>query len=67
MSSWLALRIYKSSHSNPIWAIVDKKPVRASKRSAEWCLKSVEQCWKQKEEEKMAFVLNPFEIQKFCA
>ena len=49
MSSWLALRIYKSSHSNPIWAIVDKKPVRASKRSAEWCLKSVEQCWKQKE------------------
>jgi len=23
--------------------------VRASRRSAEWCLKSVDQCWSQKE------------------
>lgn len=47
-SSWVALRILGSSHTNPIWVIVDDKPVRASKKSAEWCLKSVEQCWKQK-------------------
>ena len=29
-------------------AAADDKPVRASKRSAEWCLKSVEKCWKEK-------------------
>jgi hypothetical protein len=27
---------------------VDKKPIRV-KRSLEWCLKSVDQCWSQKE------------------
>ncbi len=47
-SSWVALRIYPSSHTNPIWVVVDGKPVRASKKSAEWCLKSVDQCWTQK-------------------
>jgi hypothetical protein len=25
------------------------KPIRASRRSAEWCLKSVDQCWSQKQ------------------
>jgi hypothetical protein len=48
-SSWVALRIYPSSHSNPIWISVAGKPTRASKKSAEWCLKSVDQCWSQKE------------------
>jgi hypothetical protein len=28
---------------------VGDKPVRASKRSIQWCLDSVEQCWKNKE------------------
>ena len=64
-SSWLALRIYKSSHSNPIWVLVDGKPVRASKRSAEWCLKSVDQCWDQKERfianDEMADALSAYE------
>ena len=27
---------------------VDGKPIRASRRSIEWCLKSVDQCWSQK-------------------
>jgi hypothetical protein len=36
-SSWFALRIYQTSHTNPVFVIVDGKPVRASKRSAEWC------------------------------
>ena len=47
-SSWVALRILKSSHTNPIFALVDGKPIRASKKSAEWCLKGVDQCWSQK-------------------
>jgi hypothetical protein len=29
--------------------LVAGKPVRASRRSAEWCLKGVDQCWSQKE------------------
>ena len=48
-SSWLAVRILPSSHTNPIWVLVAGKPVRASRRSAEWCLKGVDQCWSQKE------------------
>jgi hypothetical protein len=48
-SSWLAVRILPSSHTNPIWVVVAGKPVRASRRSAEWCLKGVDQCWSQKE------------------
>lgn len=47
-SSWVALRIYPSAHTNPIWVTVGGKPVRASKKSAEWCLKGVDQCWSQK-------------------
>lgn len=48
-SSWVALRILPSSHSNPFFVLVDGKPIRASKRSAEWCLKGVDQCWSQKQ------------------
>jgi hypothetical protein len=48
-SSWVALRIYPSSHTNPVFVLVGGKPIRASKKSAEWCLKSVDQCWSQKE------------------
>jgi hypothetical protein len=48
-SSWLAVRILPSSHTNPIWVLVGGKSVRASRRSAAWCLKGVDQCWSQKE------------------
>lgn len=48
-SSWVAARILPSSHTNPVWVLIGNKPVRASKRSAEWCLKGVDVCWKQKE------------------
>jgi len=48
-SGWVALRIFPSSHSNPIFVIVDDKPIRASRRSAQWCLDGVDQCWKSKE------------------
>jgi hypothetical protein len=47
-SSWVALRILPSSHTNPIFVVVGGKPIRASKRSVDWCLQSVDQCWAQK-------------------
>ncbi len=47
-SSWVAVRVYPSSHTNPVFVVVDNKPIRASKRSAQWCLDSVEKCWEQK-------------------
>lgn len=49
-SSWVALRILPSSHTNPIWVIVGDKPVRASRRSLEWCLNGLEECWRQKKQ-----------------
>ncbi len=47
-SSWVAARIIPAAHTNPVFVIVDGKPIRASRRSAEWALKSVNQCWTQK-------------------
>ena len=47
-SSWIAARIPMSSHTNPIFATVSGEPVKASRRSAEWCLAAVDQCWSQK-------------------
>jgi hypothetical protein len=47
-SSWVAARILPAAHTNPVFVIVDGKPIRASRRSAEWALKSVNQCWTQK-------------------
>ena len=47
-SSWIALRILGSAHTNPIFVLVGSRPIRASKKSVEWCLKGVDQCWSQK-------------------
>lgn len=47
-SSWVALRIFPSSHTNPVFVEVGGKPIRASRRSARWCLESVDVCWDQK-------------------
>jgi len=47
-SSWVAVRVVPSGHTNPFFAIVDGKPIRANKASAQWCLAGVEQCWKMK-------------------
>jgi hypothetical protein len=47
-SSWVALRILPSSHTNPVFVVVGDKPIRASRRSAEWCIKAVENCYKEK-------------------
>ncbi len=49
-SSWVCLRILPSSHTNPVFVLVSGKPIRASKRSAEWCLKGIDRCWVQKKD-----------------
>jgi hypothetical protein len=48
-SSWVAVRVLPSSHTNPVFVIVGDKPIRASRRSAQWCLRAIDQCWSQKE------------------
>jgi hypothetical protein len=50
-SSWVCLRIFPSSHTNPVFVLVDDKPIRASKKSAEWCARAVDQCWQQKKKQ----------------
>lgn len=46
-SSWIALRILPSSHTNPIWVTVDDKPV-LSRSSAKWLREAVDVCYRQK-------------------
>ena len=48
-SGWVALRIFPSCHTNPIFVEVEGEPIRASKRSAQWCLEAIDVCWSQKE------------------
>jgi hypothetical protein len=48
-SSWVAVRIFPSCHTNPIFVQVKGEPIRASKRSAQWCLDAIDVCWTQKE------------------
>jgi hypothetical protein len=50
ISSWVALRIFPSCHTNPVFVEVDGAPIRASKRSAQWCLEAVDVCWESKVE-----------------
>ena len=47
-SSWIAARILPSAHTNPVFALVGGKPIRASRESVQWCLSAVNQCWTQK-------------------
>ena len=47
-SCWMALRIYPSAHTNPVFIIVDNKPIHV-KKSAAWCRQAVDQCWKMKQ------------------
>jgi hypothetical protein len=47
-SSWIAIRIFPAAHTNPIFVELDGAPIRASKRSARWCLDSVDRCWASK-------------------
>jgi hypothetical protein len=47
-SSWIALRVYPSSHTNPVFVILDGQPIHVE-QSAQWCRKAVDQCWKMKQ------------------
>lgn len=47
-SAWVALRIFPSAHTNPVFIQVGGKPIHVL-RSAEWCRAAVDQCWKMKE------------------
>jgi hypothetical protein len=47
-SSWVAMRILPAAHTNPIFVIVGKKPICASRASAQWDLDAVHQAWTQK-------------------
>ena len=47
-SSWVAVRVFPNAHTNPIFVSVAGKPIRASRRSAEWLRRGVDQCWKVK-------------------
>ena len=47
-SSWVAARILPSAHTNPVFVEVAGRPVRASRRSARWCLEAVDTCWESK-------------------
>jgi hypothetical protein len=40
-SSWLAIRMMGAGHSNPVYVIVDSKPIRASRSSVEWSMRTV--------------------------
>jgi hypothetical protein len=44
-SSWLALRILPSSHSAPIYVHLMGRPIRASRRSAQWCIDCLDMTW----------------------
>jgi hypothetical protein len=47
-SSWVCLRVLPSSHTNPVFVLVDGAPIRVSKQSVRWCLDSIDRCWQQK-------------------
>ncbi len=48
-SSWVAVRIFPTVHTNPVFVEVAGKPIRANRRSAEWCREAVDVCWKAKQ------------------
>lgn len=45
-SSWVALRQFPQMHTNPVNVLVKGEPIRASRRSALWCLGTIEQLWR---------------------
>jgi hypothetical protein len=47
-SSWVAMRILRSVHTQPIFIEIAGKPIRASRRSAQWLHDSVDALWKAK-------------------
>ena len=48
-SSWIALRHFPQLHTNPVNVIVANKPIRASRKSALWCIETINQLWRARE------------------
>ncbi|MFY0654672.1 MAG: CehA/McbA family metallohydrolase [Cyclobacteriaceae bacterium] len=46
-SSWVALRVLPSSHTNPIFVYMDDTPI-VKKESVEWCIDALNKCWEEK-------------------
>jgi hypothetical protein len=47
-SSWVAIRQFPQLHTNPVEVIVDGAPIRASRKSALWCIGTIEQLWRER-------------------
>ncbi len=47
-SCWMALRVFPTAHTNPVFVLLNGKPI-AIRKSAEWCKQVVDQCWKMKQ------------------
>ena len=45
-SSWVALRQFPQLHTNPVNVLVAGKAIRASRKSALWCIGTIEQLWR---------------------
>src|SRR5262245_36999048 len=45
-SSWVAVRQFPQLHTNPVAVRVGGRPIRASRRSALWCIGALEQLWR---------------------
>jgi hypothetical protein len=48
-SSWVALRQFPQLHTNPVNVIVAEQPIRASRKSAQWCVACIELLWRNRE------------------
>jgi hypothetical protein len=49
-SSWVALRQFPQLHTNPVNVLVVRKPIRAKKASAQWCLEVIDLLWKNRQQ-----------------
>jgi hypothetical protein len=49
-SSWIALRQFPQLHTNPVNVIVADRPIRVSRRSAQWCAGTIDLLWKNREQ-----------------
>jgi hypothetical protein len=47
-SSWIALRQFPQLHTNPVNVIVQDQPIRVSRKSALWCIETIELLWKNR-------------------
>ena len=59
-SCWMALRIFPAAHTNPVFVMVNKKPILVRK-SAVWCRRALDQCRQTKRPQVRASELAEFD------